>query len=108
LTFTGHGGWHLTLLVLSGPLTLVPLLLFAVAAGRVPLSVIGMLQYLTPVLQFAAALLLGETMPASRWIGFGLVWLALLVLTTDALSRQRRRGVPPQSASTSSSRPPSG
>ena len=58
--------------------------------ARVPLSVIGMLQYLTPVLQFCAALVLGETMPASRWIGFGLVWLALAVLTADALHRQRR------------------
>ena len=91
LTFTGFGAWHTVLLVLSGPLTLGPLLLFAVAAGRVPLSVIGMLQYLTPVLQFVAALLLGETMPASRWVGFGLVWVALAVLTTDAV---RRRGRP--------------
>jgi chloramphenicol-sensitive protein RarD len=91
LTFTGYGGGHTALLVLAGPTTLVPLLLFAVAAGRVPLSVIGMLQYLTPVLQFGAALVLGETMPASRWIGFGLVWVALAVLTADAVRHQRRR-----------------
>ena len=94
LTFTGYGGGHTALLVLAGPTTLLPLLLFAVAAGRVPLSVIGMLQYLTPVLQFGAALVLGETMPASRWIGFGLVWVALAVLTADALRHQRRRVLP--------------
>ncbi|WP_432510278.1 EamA family transporter RarD [Kineococcus sp. SYSU DK001] len=90
LTFASEGPLHTALLVLAGPTTLVPLVLFATAAARVPLSVIGMLQYLTPVLQFCAALALGETMPASRWIGFGLVWLALAVLTADALHRQRR------------------
>ncbi|GAA0301694.1 chloramphenicol-sensitive protein RarD [Kineococcus aurantiacus] len=88
VTFAAEGPWHTTLLVLAGPTTLVPLVLFATAAARVPLSVIGMLQYVTPVLQFVAALLLGETMPASRWIGFALVWLALAVLTADALRQQ--------------------
>lgn len=90
LTFGREGPLHTALLVLAGPTTLVPLVLFATAAARVPLSVIGMLQYLTPVLQFCAALVLGETMPASRWAGFALVWVALAVLTADALHRQRR------------------
>ncbi len=53
-----------------------------------------MLQYVTPVLQFVAALLLGETMPTSRWIGFGLVWAALVLLTVDVLRNQRRVRVP--------------
>lgn len=91
LTFATEGALHTTLLVLAGPTTLVPLVLFALAAGRVPLSLIGMMQYVTPVLQFVAALLLGETMQASRWIGFGLVWVALVLLTVDALRHQRTR-----------------
>ncbi|PRY15922.1 EamA family transporter RarD [Kineococcus rhizosphaerae] len=89
VTFATEGPLHAGLLVLAGPTTLVPLVLFATAASRVPLTVIGMLQYVTPVLQFVAALLLGETMPASRWIGFGLVWLALAVLTVDVVRHQR-------------------
>ncbi|WP_442907618.1 EamA family transporter RarD [Kineococcus sp. G2] len=90
-TFTAGGADHVVLTVLSGPTTLAPLLLFALAAGRVPLTTIGLLQYATPVLQFAAALVLGETMPASRWVGFALVWAALALLTADALRAQRRR-----------------
>ncbi|WP_432486983.1 EamA family transporter RarD [Kineococcus sp. SYSU DK018] len=93
-TFTAGGTDHAVLTVLSGPATLAPLLLFALAAGRVPLTTIGLLQYSTPVLQFLAALVLGETMPASRWAGFALVWTALALLTADAVRTQRRRPVP--------------
>jgi len=51
----------------------------------------GMLQYLAPVLQFLVGLLIvGEAMPATRWIGFGLVWIALVVLSVDALRASRR------------------
>ena len=67
-----------------------PLLLFAAAASRVPLSTIGLLQFLTPFLQLGAGLLLGETMPASRWFGFALVWVALVVLSVDMLRQVRR------------------
>ena len=91
-TFTAGGADHVVLTVLAGPATLGPLLLFALAAGRVPLTTIGLLQYATPVLQFLAALLLGETMPASRWAGFALVWAALALLTADAVRAGRRRG----------------
>lgn len=90
-TFATQGTLHTTLLVASGVTTLIPLLLFAVAAGRVPLTTIGLLQYVTPVLQFLSALALGETMAASRWAGFALVWVALAVLTFDALRGPRRR-----------------
>lgn len=89
-TLGTQGPLHTTLLLVSGVLTLLPLLLFAVAAGRVPLTTIGLLQYVTPVLQFLSALALGETMPASRWVGFALVWVALAALTWDALRRARR------------------
>lgn len=87
-----------TLLVLSaGVVTAVPLLLFASAARRLPLVYIGLTQYLAPVLQFiVGVVLLHEAMPTSRWLGFGLVWLALIVLTVDMLAagRAARRVVP--------------
>jgi chloramphenicol-sensitive protein RarD len=65
--------------------------MFSGAVTRVRLSVVGMLQYLTPTLQFLLGwLALGESMPASRWIGFALVWAALAVLTLDGLGAARR------------------
>jgi chloramphenicol-sensitive protein RarD len=92
-TFTGHGAWHTSLLVLAGVATAVPLLLFAAAARRVPLVTIGLLQFITPILQLlCGVLLLHEHMSAQRWLGFGIVWVALAVLTVDSLrARPRRR-----------------
>ena len=89
----GHGGVGPGLLLASaGVATAVPLLFFAAAARRVPLSVLGMLQYLAPVLQFLAGVLLyNEPMPASRLAGFGLVWAALVLLTFDSLRSYGRR-----------------
>jgi chloramphenicol-sensitive protein RarD len=66
-------------------------MMFNSAATRVPLTVVGMLQYLAPVLQFLIGLLVQhEAMPASRWIGFLLVWGALGILSVDALRANRR------------------
>jgi len=85
-TFTTEGTGHALLLVACGPATALPLLLFAAAARRVPLVTVGLLQFLTPVLQLLfGVLLLGESLPVSRWVGFGLVWIALLVLSVDSL-----------------------
>lgn len=95
LTMGAAGGWHTFLLMLSGLVTAVPLLLFAAGARRVPLSVIGFLQFLTPIMQFLiGAWIMGEPMPPERWVGFGLVWSALLLLTLDLViaSRRGRRG----------------
>lgn len=90
-TFTGHGAGHTWLLVSAGLVTAIPLLLFGAAAQRVPLATLGMLQYLTPSLQMAwGVFVLHEDMPASRWIGFVLIWVALVVYSTDALIRARR------------------
>ncbi|WP_242902885.1 EamA family transporter RarD [Actinomadura terrae] len=88
----GHAGTgHAVLLATAGLVTAVPLMLFNAAAIRLPLSMIGMLQYLAPALQFLIGLLVqGEEMPASRWTGFLLVWLALIVLTWDGLNAARR------------------
>jgi chloramphenicol-sensitive protein RarD len=75
-----------------GVLTAIPLLLFGAAAKRVPLSYIGFMQYLTPTLQFLIGLLIfQEPMPTARWLGFVMVWLALSLLTFDALRQLRSR-----------------
>ena len=90
-TFTHEAPGHPLLLMASGLVTAIPLLLFSASVTRVPLTVIGMLQYLAPVLQFLVGLVIvGEAMPASRWIGFGLVWIALVVLSGDLLHAARR------------------
>ncbi|MEZ0049815.1 chloramphenicol-sensitive protein RarD [Mycobacterium sp. MAA66] len=89
-TFTGHGGGHVALLLLCGPVTAIPLLMFAGAAQRLPLVTMGLLQYLTPGLQMAWGVFVGrEPMPASRWAGFLLIWVALAIFTGDAVRRAR-------------------
>ncbi|MFJ8650463.1 EamA family transporter RarD [Streptomyces sp. NPDC093546] len=91
LTFGAEGAGHAALLAATGVVTAAPLVCFGAAAIRVPLSTLGLLQYLAPVFQF----LLGvayfhEAMPPERWAGFSLVWLALTILTWDALRTSRR------------------
>jgi chloramphenicol-sensitive protein RarD len=82
---------HTLLLVLAGAITAVPLLCFAGAANRVPLSTLGMIQYLAPTLQFGIGVLIfHEPMPPARLAGFLLVWAALAVFTWDALRQYRR------------------
>lgn len=89
-TFTEYGGDHVALMVLSGVLTALPLLLFAAAAQRLPLVTLGLLFYLTPVMQLTWGVLVGrEPMPPARWLGFALIWLALLVFSADAIRRAR-------------------
>ncbi|WP_370018258.1 EamA family transporter RarD [Planotetraspora sp. GP83] len=89
-TFGHHGVGHALLLAGSGIVTAVPLLCFTASALRVPLTIIGLLQYIAPTLQFLCGLLIfHETMPASRWIGFAVVWLALSVFTYDSLRAAR-------------------
>jgi chloramphenicol-sensitive protein RarD len=91
-TFPDEGLGHGLLLVAAGPITAIPLMLFAACVTRVPLSTVGLLQYITPVLQFFVGwLVVGEDLPLSRWIGFGLVWGALVVLTWDGLRPSSRR-----------------
>lgn len=90
-SFLGNGVGHSLLLMAAGPVTAVPLLLFGVAAQRIPLTTLGILQYLTPVLQMMwGVVVMHEVMPPSRWVGFALIWVALVVFTTDALVRARR------------------
>jgi chloramphenicol-sensitive protein RarD len=87
----GHRGDTSALLAASGLVTAIPLLLFAGASRRLPLSVVGLIQYLTPVLQFIVGVTYDhEQMSSSRWAGFGLVWVALVILITDGLRNQQR------------------
>lgn len=93
-TLATHGNGHFWLLAASGIITAVPLLFFGASARRLPMTTIGLLQYFAPVLQFIVALVvLGETMTTDRWIGFGVVWLALLVLTVDMVAAARKNAV---------------
>lgn len=88
-TFLSLGAGHTLLLVGGGIVTTVPLLAFAAAAVRIPLSMIGLLQYLAPILQFTfGVLVFHEQMPVERWLGFGIVWLALIILTIDGTRRR--------------------
>lgn len=82
---------HTFALLTAGVVTAIPLLLFAAAARRLPLVVIGLVQYLTPVLQFCfGAFILHEAMPPVRWAGFALVWVALIILSIDVIIASHR------------------
>ena len=81
------------LMALAGAVTSVPLLLFAAATRRLPLSTVGLLQYLNPILQATVGIVvLMEPMPAERWWGLAMIILALGVFVTDALRSRRFTG----------------
>jgi chloramphenicol-sensitive protein RarD len=99
-TFWRDGGlgphadpYFLSMLILTGPITAAPLLLFAFAVQRLRLTTVGMLQYLGPSIAFVLAIaLFGEVLNATRLLSFGLIWVSLAVYTAD--SYFRRRGPP--------------
>ncbi|MBB5160237.1 chloramphenicol-sensitive protein RarD [Mycobacterium sp. AZCC_0083] len=87
--FLHYGTGHALLVMLAGPVTAIPLLFFAAAAQRLPLITTGLLFYLNPAMQMALGVLIGhEPMPVGRWIGFALIWVALVVMTIDALRKK--------------------
>ncbi|MGG2462237.1 EamA family transporter RarD [Streptomyces sp. RGM 3693] len=89
--FVSGGTGQALLLAACGIATAVPLICFGASAVRLPLTTIGMLQYLAPTFQFLLGLtVFGEEMPPERWAGFALVWAALVMLTWDALRTARR------------------
>ncbi|MFF2778082.1 EamA family transporter RarD [Streptomyces sp. NPDC058052] len=91
LAFGSEGVGHMALLASTGIVTAIPLICFGAAAIRVPLSTLGLLQYLAPTFQFVLGIVyFHEAMPPERWAGFSLVWLALTILTWDALRTARR------------------
>jgi chloramphenicol-sensitive protein RarD len=90
-TFSHHGPGHATLLAVTGLITAIPLLFFGAAASRVPLTTLGVLQYLAPTMQFLLGVLcFHEALGLARLLGFGLVWLALVLFTSDLMSQHRK------------------
>jgi chloramphenicol-sensitive protein RarD len=95
LAFGHHSAANTLLLAGTGVVTAIPLIFFGAAASRLPLTTIGLLQYMTPVIQFTLGVTVRhESMPLARWAGFTLVWIALVVLTVENVRHQRRATVP--------------
>jgi len=91
ITMGQNGVWHAVLLALAGVVTAVPLLLFAAGTRRIDLTLIGMIQFITPIMQFLlGVVVLGEAMPPARWAGFILVWVAIAVFLVDMVLASRR------------------
>jgi chloramphenicol-sensitive protein RarD len=90
---TGQFGHHLgltLLLVSAGAITAIPLLLFNGSTTRLPYTVIGLLQYITPTIQFSIGVWVRhEAMPTARWVGFVIIWCALVALTIDLVRSSR-------------------
>lgn len=87
------------LLIFLGPLTAIPLLAFGAAATRLPLSTMGLLQYITPIVLFTFGVtIFHDSMSTSRWIGFFIVWIALLLFSVDATRRAKATGSDRRSA----------
>ena len=93
-TFASHGVGHASLLISTGIVTAFPLLCFGAAAALIPLTTLGVLQYLAPTLQFViGVLVLGEELGLVKLLGFCLVWIALAAFTVDLVANARRTGV---------------
>ena len=92
IKFASDGFYSWFGLALFGFLTAIPLILFGAAAKHLPLAWVGFMQYLTPSIQFVLALtVFHEAMPQARWVGFGIVWLGLVVLMAPMLRKRQAR-----------------
>ena len=101
-TFGNHGGGHALLIMGTAVITVVPLLCFGGAATRIPLSTLGLMQYLAPTVQFILGLVVfDEPMPALRWVGFAMIWVALALFTAETLRNRhhQRRDHPVEAVS---------
>ena len=91
-TFGSQGPGHAVLLAAAGIVTAVPLLLFGASVSRVPLSTLGVLQYLAPTMQFLLGVtLFDEPLPLGKLVGFVLVWIGVALFTTDLIRHHRRQ-----------------
>jgi chloramphenicol-sensitive protein RarD len=96
--FIHDGALISILLAMTGVISAIPLLLFAIGLRSAPLSTIGLLQYITPTMQFLVGILIyGETFTFTRLVGFSIVWAALIFFTIESLMAQRKgiSGLPP-------------
>ena len=105
-----HSQWPSSgLLILAGAVTAIPLLFFSAAVRRAPLVVIGLLQYLAPTLQFAIGVLIyGEPFNSTRFIGFCVIWVALIIYAGDGVIRWRRRPAAARTSRGNAKQPPNG
>ena len=91
ITAFSRGVPYALLIMAAGPITAIPLMMFTAAIRRIPLSAIGLIQYSTPVFSFLLGVfILHEPMPPSRWIGFFIVWIALVILSVDMVRNAQR------------------
>lgn len=91
-TFTTEGTGHMLLLMSAGLATAVPLLLFGIGAKKIPLSTIGLMQYITPMMQMSIAIFIaGEHLEPARWAGYVIIWIAVAIFIADILLRHRAR-----------------
>ncbi len=98
-------GWRLALLGLAGVVTATPLLLFAAAARTIPLSAVGILQYINPLMQFVIGLVaFGETISPGRLMGFVVVWVGLVIFASDGWIRSRPGAIPARTGNPVASR----
>ena len=95
LVFATAGPGMTVLLLVAGPLTVIPLLFFALATRRLRLTTIGFLQFLAPTLQFCVGLYYGEELTVPRTICFVCIWCAVAVFSIDAVKQSRRRQLAP-------------
>lgn len=88
--FGQNGVTHMALLAFTGVITAIPLICFGEAATRISLLALGLMQYLAPTIQFFLGIWwFQEPMPTSRLVGFGLVWLALILFTAESIKHRR-------------------
>jgi len=92
ILFASQGVLGMAGLAMYGALTAIPLILFGAAAQHLPLKVMGFMQYIAPIIQFTLGLVVfNEPMPTARWLGFGLVWFSLAILSFDMIRSRNQR-----------------
>jgi chloramphenicol-sensitive protein RarD len=91
--FAAGSTWLSFWLIMAGPVTALPLLCFTIAARRLPLTLIGFMQFLAPTLQFGTGIYFGEQLTPAHIVCFGLIWMAVIVFSLDIARSGRRAPV---------------
>lgn len=93
-SFAGGDTGLSALLMLAGPLTVIPLMCFSFAARRLTLTTIGFMQFIAPTLQFIIGIYYGEVLTTAHLVCFGCIWAAVAIFSVDAFYHQQKRRVP--------------